>query len=124
MTTSTNSAYSNVDNPNWAAEYMSIWADTLPDATLDRESGVYFYDPSTEQSNHWMERTTYTEDLVLRELRERLREIAKRLNLVALGNKCIKDQQFCRDDSEDSEIGVLSEEFNEFMEEFEVKRGD
>ena len=25
---------------------------------------------------------------------------------------------------DDPEIGVLSEEFNEFMEEFEVKRGD
>lgn len=124
MTTSTNLVSSNVDNPNWATEYMGIWADTLPDATLDRESGIYFYAPSTEQSNHWERRNPYTKNIALRELREQLREIAECTNLGVLGNKSIKDLQFCKDDSEDSEIEVSSEEFDKFMDGFNVNRGD
>lgn len=34
------------------------------------------------------------------------------------------EPQFYYDEQRDDEIGVLSEDFNEFMETFDVKRGD
>ena len=74
----------------------------------------------TDELLEWL----YPENDVVFTLRDGTRVISATRRCEKLKNSIGVDLQFCAEESDDSEIGVLSEEFNEFMEEFEVKRGD
>lgn len=89
MTTSTNSAFYDIYEPNWKIEYIS------------------------QPSENWWARNPLFD-----ELRARIRELER----YPIDMQLTKASGFDVS-NDDSEIGVSSKEFNEFMEEFEIKRG-
>lgn len=90
MTPSTNSAFSDIYEPNWKIEYIS------------------------QPSENW-----WTRNPLFDELMARIRELER----YPIDMQLTKASGFDVS-NDDSEIGVSSKEFNEFMEEFEIKRGD
>ena len=90
MTPSTNSAFSDIYEPNWKIEYIS------------------------QPSENWWARNPLFD-----ELRARIRELGR----YPIDMQLTKASGFDVS-NDDPEIGVLSEEFDKFMEGFEVKRGD
>lgn len=73
----------------------------------------------TDELLEWL----YPENDVVFTLRDGTRVISATRRCEKLKNSIGVDLQFCAEESDDSEIGVSSKEFNEFIEEFEIKRG-
>ena len=131
MTTSTGSAFSDNYEPNWKTDYTGLY----PYATLANEDGLYICSSQTNNPVRWWARSPNSQivtdveptiDNSIDDTKDALSEFLRQLkNFDEDFRSTIRKRTYYgiwADD--DPEIGVLSEEFNEFMEEFEVKRGD
>lgn len=74
----------------------------------------------TDELLEWL----YPENDVVFTLRDGTRVISATRRCEKLKNSIGVDLQFCAEESDDSENRILLEGFNEFIGEFEIKRGD
>ena len=130
MTTSTGSAFSDNYEPNWKTDYTGLY----PYATLANEDGLYICSSQTNNPVRWWARSPNSQivtdveptiDNSIDDTKDALSEFLRQLkNFDEDFRSTIRKRTYYgiwADD--DPEIGVSSKEFNEFIEEFEIRRG-